>query len=82
MKPKLTQKLLNKAGRLAKEMASVQNELTDAFCARYGTTYSDVDADSIIDVLDYSGGHITLAECDNIMTECGFPPITTNSQTG
>lgn len=71
---KLTQRLLNRAGLIARQAAKVQSELTDAFNDRYGTTYSDVDADEIIDVLDYIGGGISLAECDRIMTEAGFPP--------
>lgn len=71
---KLTQRLLNHAASLAEKQAWAQSKLTEAFQARYGVTYSDVDADEIIDILDYNGGHITLDECDRIMSEKGYPP--------
>lgn len=56
----------------------VQQELTKFFEARYGATYSDVDADLLIDLFDYQGGSSkevpTLAEVDAIMTNAGCPP--------
>lgn len=71
----LTNALLRKASELAERKMAVQIELTAAFVERYGVTYSDVDADKIIDTLDIHGGAITVAECDRIMTSCGHPPI-------
>jgi hypothetical protein len=72
---KLTTKLLMRAARLAEQKARIQDDLSEAFVERYGTTYSDVDADGIIDILDYGGGDIDLAQCDAIMTEAGHPPL-------
>lgn len=70
--------LLKRAARLAAEKAAVQQELSEAFRARYGVTYSDVDADWIIDELDYGGGEtITVARSDEEMTICGYPPLDT-----
>lgn len=74
--PKLTNRLLNKGVRIASEAHKMNQELTEAFVERYGVTYSDVDADSIIDVLDYGvASGLTLEECDDIMTEAGYPPL-------
>lgn len=70
----LTNRLLRKAAKLAEESQIVHGELTNAFIERYGITYSDVDADSIIDTLDYFGGSLTVAECDDIMAATGHPP--------
>lgn len=72
---KLTNRLLSKAAKLAEEKAVVQQELTSAFRNRYGVTYSDADADELIDTLDYHGGAVDVAECDRIMTAAGFPPL-------
>lgn len=71
---KLTNRLLKKAARLSAEFQEIQSQLTDAFNERYGVTYSDVDADAIIDTLDYGGGDLTVEECDNIMAATGNPP--------
>lgn len=70
----LTKRLLNQACRIAEKQLAMSHVLTDAFNERYGVTYSDVDADQIIDALDYGVGTITLAGCDSIMTEAGYPP--------
>lgn len=72
----LTNRLLKRAARLAFEHSAVQSDLTRAFNARYGCTYSDVDCDEIIDILDYHGGAITVEQCDDAMERCGFPPKT------
>lgn len=73
---KLTNRMLAKANRIAGEAHEMAGILTEAFVERYGVTYSDVDADSIIDALDYGNATgVTLEECDDIMTECGYPPI-------
>lgn len=74
---KLTSALLRKATRVAADSAAVQRQLTEAFQERYGVTYSDVDADPIIDALDYGTGRLSsLAECDRIMAEHGAPRLT------
>lgn len=74
--PKLTNRLINKAAQIAGEAHAMAGVLTEAFMERYGVTYSDVDADSIIDVLDYGvSSGLTLEQCDDIMTEAGYPPI-------
>lgn len=73
MPVRLTNRLLRRAATLAYQHSAVQHELTRAFNERYGCTYSDVDADQIIDVLDYHGGDLTVEQCDQIMAECGAP---------
>lgn len=74
MTTNLTNRLLKKAARISAEYQDIQNQLTDAFNERYGVTYSDVDADGIIDVLDYGGGDLTVEDCDAIMAATGNPP--------
>lgn len=72
---KLNQRLLDRAVRIASAAAIVQGELTAAFEERYGLTYSDVDCDALIDVLDYGGGaRLTVADCDREMLACGVSP--------
>lgn len=76
MAPPLSTDLLMRANELAHQTTLIQDELTQAFEERYGVTYSEVDADSLIDALDYgSGGRITLRECDKIMLEHGKPVL-------
>ena len=70
---KLTNRLLKRACRIAVEASKVQAELTEAFNERYGCTYSDVDADHLIDALDYGGATVTVEDCD--MTYSGHPPL-------
>lgn len=73
----LTNRLLKKAERIANEAHKMGSILTDVFNERYGITYSDVDADSIIDALDYGvAGGLTVEDCDRIMTDAGYPPLT------
>lgn len=50
---KMFRGLLRRATRIAREFSEVQGELTEAFNERYGCTYSDIDADQLIDTLDY-----------------------------
>jgi hypothetical protein len=72
MMGRLTQRLLDRAVRISAQAQAVQQELTDAFRARYGTTYSDVDCDALIDILDYGGGkRLSVADCDREMEACG-----------
>lgn len=71
------QSLLKRAAKIAAVRADVQDQLSAAFNERYGATYSDVDADSLIDILDYHGGTVpTVDECDAIMENCGAPRLT------
>lgn len=73
---KLTNRLLKRACRIAAEASKVQAELTDAFNERYGLTYSDIDADNLIDSLDYgTGSAVTVEDCDRDMTNAGYPPL-------
>lgn len=75
MTDKEFQSLLNRGVKIAAKAYEVQQELTKAFEDRYGITYSDVDADEIIDVLDYQGGKITVKQVDAIMAETGNPKL-------
>ena len=71
----LTDKLLRDAAKTARDQMLIQGKLSEAFESRYGLTYSDVDADEIIDILDYgAGGKLTIADCDRIMGDLGHPP--------
>jgi hypothetical protein len=71
---KLTQQLLDRAMCAAERHNVMSRQITEAFRQRYGVTHSDVDADEIIDALDYGSGSISLSECDRIMTDAGHPP--------
>jgi len=74
---KLSASLLRRAARASAQAMAVQHELTAAFRDRYGVTYSDVDCDALIDILDYAGGAgLTVAECDRLMAASGAPVIT------
>jgi hypothetical protein len=73
--------LLRRAAKAAERHSALSAEITDAFKARYGRTHSDVDADGIIDVLDYLGGELTVAECDVMMAACGAPKLTRKQRT-
>lgn len=75
MTDKEFQSLLNRGAKIAAKAYEVHQELTKAFEDRYGTTYSDVDADEIIDILDYQGGKITVKEVDEIMANTGNPKL-------
>lgn len=68
------QALLNRASKAAREHDMAVRAAHDAFVERYGATYSDVDADQIIDILNYQGGVISVGDCDTAMTERGCPP--------
>lgn len=67
------QRLLNRTARAAWRHRELTQQCGDAFLARYGAHYSDVDADGVIDVLNQLGGNITVAECDDEMERCGHP---------
>lgn len=73
---KLTNSLLKKAAKISADNMAMAGDLTEAFNERYGVTYSDIDADGIIDILDYGGGtNLTVAQCDAIMGALGYPPL-------
>jgi hypothetical protein len=69
------QQLISTTSRKSAEYQVASTRCSDAFVDRYGINYSDADADGIIDVLDYGGGRITVADCDEIMTSVGYPPL-------
>lgn len=65
-------KLLNHAVKISNQHHIIQRRLTDAFEARYGTTYSDVDCDVLIDTLDYGYNYpIDYQVVDYQMASCG-----------
>lgn len=74
---KLTNRLLKKACKISKQYAEMQAILLEAFEDRYGVTYSEVDCDPIIDILDGVGGVpvITVAECDEHMLYYSGVPV-------
>lgn len=77
MSTKLTSKLLQDVADLTARKAKLQQKLTEAFEERYGVTYSAVDSDELIDVLDYHGGHINLKLADEAMFRAGYPALST-----
>lgn len=76
---KLTNSLLKRACKISNEYAEIQAKLSEAFEDRYGTTYSDVDCDQLIDILDGGTGvssiKLTVSDCDNYMNDCGILPL-------
>ncbi len=65
--------LLTQAAKAANKHMRLKSDVSDECIARYGTSYSDVDADSIIDVLDYIGSDsYTEKEFDEamILSDC------------
>lgn len=58
---------LHSCSDLARRHAAKRLQVADEFKRRYGTDPSDIDADEIIDSIDYGHGLITLAEVDRIM---------------
>lgn len=80
---KLTNALLLQAHRAAIRHGAMNAQLTKAFNARYGCTYSDVDCDTLIDSLDYGNGPlVTVADCDRDMANAGRPASPLSSETG
>ena len=69
--------LFRRACTAARTQHLVQQELTKFFTDRYGTTYSDLDLDCLIEAFDYSGDETapTLKQVDETMTLAGHPPI-------
>ena len=68
--------LLSQAANAAEKHRRLCDLVNDECMRRHGVIYSDVDADSIIDVLDVVGGTITASEFDKIMIDA----IKTNEQ--
>ena len=75
MTDKQFQRLLDLTAKSARCHFNRCLDMNTVFIQRYGQTYSEVDADGIIDVLNYHGGHITVEECDQEMSDCGWPRI-------
>ncbi|MBC8719261.1 hypothetical protein [Ochrobactrum sp. Marseille-Q0166] len=74
---KLTTARLHAACRLAQKHTKTNLEINRLFEQRYGTSYSEIDEDWIIDSLDYGTGKLlSLKECDKLMAENGYPPLT------
>ena len=71
----LTTRVLQQLAKIAEKYNQLSIKVGEMFQERYGVTYSDVDCDEIIDILDYNGGSITLEEADRYMTAAGYPPI-------
>lgn len=60
-------RLLQRTANASERHSNLCDEVNEECVQRYGITYSDADADSIIDVLDLGGGHITATEFDEAM---------------
>lgn len=71
----LTTRDLQQLAGTARDHLECSSRVAEKFIARYGITYNDVDCDELIEVLDYSCGHISLKEADRYMTAVGYPPI-------
>lgn len=56
------QSLLDRCAKAAEKHIRLIKEVEQECEARYGVSYSDVDADGIIDVLNYQGGKITVKQ--------------------
>lgn len=68
--------LLRRAARLSRLCAESHRELDAAFRERYGVTYADIEADHIIESIDYGDGQgLSVRECDAIMAEHGHPRV-------
>ncbi|MFV0800605.1 hypothetical protein EGJ57_04685 [Brucella anthropi] len=73
---KLTTAKLHAACRLAWKHTQTNREIHRLFEERYGTGYNEIDEDWLIDSLDYgSGALVSLKECDELMTQNGYPPL-------
>lgn len=77
MSERLTTALLRRAAKLAEQHKEMNHLIGALFEKRYGSTYSDVDCDPLIDTLDYGLGglDLTLAECDRLMAKEGYPKL-------
>ena len=66
-------KLLNRCSRAAEKHYQLMDQVNAECKRRYGCSYSDVDADLLIDQLDIHGGaeEITAESFDKQMQFCG-----------
>lgn len=72
-------KLVLSAQKIARKHMDLSSQITEAFIARYGITFSDIDADELIEAFDYGGGDcFTVHEIDKIMTSKGYPPLSSS----
>lgn len=71
----LTTRDLQKLANIAEKHSQLAIDVDNMFIERYGVPYSEVDCGEIIEILDYTGGSITLEEADRYMTAAGYPPI-------
>lgn len=63
------QKIINRMAKIAFERVELSQQI-DAICVeRYGCTYSEIDCDGIIDVLDFGGGSMSEKQFDAYMIE-------------
>ena len=75
--------LLKRTARLAEDHRRAIAEVNEWFEARYGKSYSDVDCDHLIDILDYGVGSWAIdgakgpsvALIDRLMADCGAPAL-------
>lgn len=67
------QRLLNSTSAASARAARLQRQVAAEFEKRYGAAYSDVDADGVIDAVDYGTCNITVTDCDEEMARSGFP---------
>lgn len=82
MTRQLTNSLLSRAFKAAVKARELNAELTEAFNARYGCTYSDVSCDGLIDALDYgtARSYPTIDVCDMLMAACDRPALSSQSR--
>jgi len=64
------QKLLDQASKAAEKHKELSDKVNAECIRRFGVSYSDVDADGIIDVIDIYGGTITVEDFVSEMKEC------------
>lgn len=68
--------LLRQAHAAAAKHSALAAQVTAAFRDRYGCTHSDVDADGLIESLDYGQGRaVTVRDADEEMAACGAPKL-------
>ncbi len=69
MSDKELQGIINRMVKIAHEHTQLSLRIDEICLARYGHTYSELDCDDIIDMLDYNGGKMTVAEFDASMRD-------------
>lgn len=72
-------KLLTKAVKYAKEHFNLLSEVDEECKRRYGCSYSDIDCDMLIDILDINGAEkLTADEFHEMMLEAGATELEGN----